>query len=134
MGLENGFDKAEEALDRADKALDNVVKDVFHLDDESDANLTSCSKLIMVLIVGMIILNWILKKEVGVFFWITYVMATICMAEGWLLRKGYKPFEDKMKKYKSGFLGWCYRTAKNGMVIMGILYGLISFLFWIELF
>ena len=131
MGLENGFDKAEEALDRADKALDNMVKDVFHLDDKSDANLTDCSKLIMVLIVGMIILNWILKKEAGVLFWIAYVMAVICIAESRLIRKGYKPYEDKLEKYKSGFWGWSYRNAKIGMLISGILFGILSCLLWI---
>lgn len=131
MGLENGFDKAEEALDRADKKLDNVVKDLFHLDDESDAKLTAGSNLIMVLIGGMIVLNWILKKEAGVLFWIAYVMAVVCVAEAWMMGKGFKPFEEKKEKYKSGFLGWCYQNAKSGMLITGILFGLLSFLLWI---
>ncbi len=132
MGLENGIDKAEDALDRADKALDNVVKDLFNLDDESDANLTDCSKLIMVLIVGMIILNWILKKEAGILFWIAYVMATICISEAWIMRKGFNPFEEKKEKYKSGFWGWWYRNAKSGMLVSGVLFGILSFLFWIR--
>ena len=50
----------------------------------------------------------------------------------WIMRKGFKTFEEKKEKYKSGFWGWWYRNAKSGMLVSGVLFGILSFLFWIR--